>query len=82
MFAFQSYNKLIYNDESFFYSKGMIGYRFRYTGNIVGIKVKFYFTPSLMDVAETKDVPLYGVRFYITDSINSVKLKYRANDVC
>ena len=82
MYAFKSYAKIEYIDDSFIYYKGTVGYRFKYTGNIVGARVKFLFTPKLMNVADVAYVPLYPVRFNITDSINSVQLKYREDSVC
>ena len=82
MYSMHSLSTLIYKEDSFVYSRGMVGYKFEYTGEVVGQWVKFLFMPSLMRLPETAQVPLYPLYFPITPSANSVALKYRNEEVC
>ena len=48
----------------------------------MGARIRFLFTPRFLGVAETQDVPLYPLYFNITESINTVPLRYIESDVC
>ena len=48
----------------------------------MGAQVRFLFTPRYLGVAETQNVPLYPLFFNITESINTVPLRYMESDVC
>ena len=81
MFASQNYSSLEYQNR-FIYSEGVVGYVFRYNESIVGKYVMVYFTPKLLGLTETSNVPLYPVIFAISESINSVQLKHLSEDMC
>jgi hypothetical protein len=82
MFAYQSLASLIYQPQTFVYSRGVVGYVFQLTQDVVGLSVLFLFMPKYLGVAEVADVPLYRIEFVIPESLNSVQLKYQPEEVC
>ena len=50
MYTGNDLSRLEYISNWFEYTQGVVGYKFKYSGDILNQKVNFYFTPSFTDV--------------------------------
>ena len=82
LYATNNESRLEYQNDAFIYSKGMIGYSFKYKSEIVGSTVEFLFTPKFSGIPEIAYVPLYRIILTITPSISSVPLNYQSIEMC
>ena len=82
MYGTQNYSRLTLIPGEFTYSKGVVGYRFKYNGELKQNRVKILFVPALLGVGEISHVPLYPVYFNIGKPTNSLSLSHHGNDVC
>ena len=78
MYATQTNTKLTYQPNSFSYTKGVIGYKFIYTGEVLGDDVKVVFTPKFTGVSELEIVPLTPVYFTMPQPKNILALTHRS----
>ena len=76
MYALHNDSRLIYL-QTFEFSKGVVGFHFSYTADIVGIGLKFYFMPRLTGLSELSQVPLTLVFFQMPQPSNILTFAYQ-----